>query len=258
LSYASSKCAVAFNPFPCILKIAFFPVHSMLLLVLSVSCCFHSLLSFSNEVVTKDFGKSKKVLTFPAQLKLHREYKKDQNATNDNILTMDEFMAEYLNLLGVTKESIILHHEERLSVGTTVLHYQQLMKGYPVYGAKVIITTGRHLGVMKANGDVLGEISSADLDVTTTVQVSAALENLNLFIIGKYGCKNKVNIDTTVEELVFHRNLGGRAPGSPILAHHIKGSSIVDVEDKNLGIVFDAFVDAKTGKIIDFLSRDSL
>lgn len=233
----------------------------MFSLVLIVVCLqLLMILSTAHEVVTKDVG-SKKILTFPAQLKLHLEGKVDQNAASQ-ILSVEDFMGEFLSLLKVTEESIKIEREEKLSIGTKVSHYQQFINGILVYCAKVIVTTGRHGGVIKALGEsLIPNNPFFELDAAPTVQVSTALENLNTFIVEKYGCPHKVDIKTTGEELLYYRvNLGSvrAAVGSPILVHHINGNSVVDVDDKNLGIVYDAFIDASTGKVVDFLLRESL
>lgn len=234
-------------------------------LVLVVLLLLHLNLVLTHSVMTETETEittigSMRVLSFPAQKKLHFDAL-ELTVDPSKALSVDEFMNDQLSLLYLSKEDVQKEREENLSNGLQVLHYQQFVQGIPVYGGVIILQVGRHGGVIKASGsNILAHEDTINLNPTPTVQSTTVTENLATYIRGKYALSgdDDIKIDKSQERLVFYReNLGSAklAPGNPFLANYIKGSTMITVDGSNKGVVFDAFIDSNTGRVVDVLVR---
>ena len=211
-----------------------------------------------------------RIIEFDEQLALHRNYRTPTLGESlfsmlirpSNILTKEEFIRQHLDSFGVSKESLVLKREFTSSIGTKVSHYDQLIRGVRVHGARVSIIQGRHGGVVRVSGQMLHQASTSHIKTTPT-KMADSKEAVNLIkrkIMSTYHSEGGTPTIKIVEnEVVFYREYSidtKSVSNEAVLAHRVKGSSIIVRDRKNWGIVFDVFIDAHSGQVLNFLSRD--
>lgn len=210
--------------------------------------------SFALEFTVKEVGRKSKVLQFDEQLARHQNIKKQEE--NPLAPNEAEFLDNFLSEFGLTQDNIKFSHKYEVQ-SATILHYDQFFRGVKVLGGRLTVTFGSHGEVIRAMGGALSDVSGMEhLPSISSLSSSAALQSVKNYIAANYNSKTLEMVGTKTE-LVYHRgNLGSDVtPGTPTLAHHIEGKSLLLDNGEHKDIYYDSFVDASTGEVLRFISE---
>jgi Zn-dependent metalloprotease len=174
-------------------------------------------------------------------------------------LRADDFMKKY-----ATEEFSVSSEELRLAkvlplsnTGNAAYKYQQYAGGLRIVGAELIIVENQKHGVLQAKSHSL-MTNAADLAASALRISIAPVEAVTLlqqYMTSKYGSKKQFNMDISSKEMVFYQGHEGKELETPVEAYELKGSSVLDIGESNYGVVYTAYIDTKTGAVIDYTAR---
>eukprot|EP01006_Ploeotia_vitrea_P041396 TRINITY_DN66524_c1_g1_i2.p1 TRINITY_DN66524_c1_g1~~TRINITY_DN66524_c1_g1_i2.p1 ORF type:complete len:760 (-),score=-13.87 TRINITY_DN66524_c1_g1_i2:162-2441(-) len=195
---------------------------------------------------------------------IHNGVKKNIKKVQDSTTALAHFWKAHGSYFGVSSNDLTVTKVFRdSSNGVKHYHYSQVIDGYKVYGGDMVVTLSSLNEVISANGhplprnnfnhhvditqEQLKENSIEVMDTTSKyINANYPLEN------DHYVCKAAENVlDVRAEWYRSDIHLGGE--GDVNLAYHVSGQCNA-AASKNF-IKFDAFYDAATGKLLNFIDK---
>ncbi|MGI9188414.1 MAG: hypothetical protein ACR2J9_13005, partial [Gaiellales bacterium] len=139
---------------------------------------------------------------------------------------------------GADSDQLVPAAQEQGAGGTTIVRFDQELRGVPVLGGEVVVTVDARRRVLAADGDVLADGASVAFGPSVSAERA---EQLAQAALGK-GTRARFVVSAPALVIYDARIIGGPGPSEPVLAW--------DVEVTN-GDAFRrrVFVDATTGYI---------
>lgn len=139
--------------------------------------------------------------------------------------------------------------------------YSQVKHGVRVHGGEFVATVGAHGGVLRVNGlSISAPASSLDVAWVRSSKASLAtlLSSIAWYVESALGVvpQSDINLATPLELVWFNPLFADGQEGQLHLAYYVNGR----VEETSSGdpFVFDAFVSALTGDVLDVLDRSTM
>ena len=139
---------------------------------------------------------------------------------------------------GADVDELVVAGQARGAGGTTIVRFDQELRGVPVLGGEVVVTVDAHRRVLAADGEVLDGASTA---FGPTISAAEAQQ----LVRAAYGKGRGEDLEVTKPALVIYdaQIVGGPGPPEPVLTWDFELTNGADLHRR-------VFVDATTGYIV--------
>jgi len=208
--------------------------------------------------VSKHKKSDNKWIAFPDQNTLHLNFHKEDDEIKD-IVKPDQFWQTHGSLLGldVKSEMTLLKQSGVPGVASQSRKYRQSISSVRVFGGDFHMTVGLHGGVLDAHGLPL-QLSGDELNsfrveevLNTPVDVDKVYRAIEQHVSLRQSLDIKLSGSRSAPvELVWHMSkMSVGKQGEVSLAYYVNG-----VAEESM-LTFDAFVDAKSYEVLQFIDK---